>query len=168
MLRKNKTQRRPPGGSRITESGISLRRCTAERKQKRMKEKIQKEFSEVKMYKCNYCGKLFKTDHKHNCKFFPRHKNCFSCRHFIYVREAGIEYCMPFVESGDTWLEEREIKIVECEKRINATIDQLKTFGWSLNCSEWEMAEDYRGKDSFLAKVRQHEFENMKGVWDDE
>lgn len=32
----------------------------------------------VVRYECKWCGKLFKTPNRHNCRFDPRHHNCLS------------------------------------------------------------------------------------------
>ena len=30
-------------------------------------------------YQCEYCKKLFATPDRHNCKYNPLHKNCYTC-----------------------------------------------------------------------------------------
>lgn len=39
------------------------------------------EYETETMYCCVWCGKLFKIDRLHKCKFTPKMRNCFSCAH---------------------------------------------------------------------------------------
>lgn len=48
------------------------------------------EYEKVTMYQCIWCGKLFKTDRLHKCKFSPKMRNCFSCRHCRGVDEITV------------------------------------------------------------------------------
>ena len=36
---------------------------------------------ELKMWECQYCKKLFRTETRHDCKYDPDNKNCFTCEH---------------------------------------------------------------------------------------
>ena len=36
---------------------------------------------EVVRYQCEFCGKDFRTPNKHQCKYDPSLKNCYTCKH---------------------------------------------------------------------------------------
>lgn len=41
---------------------------------------------QIVAFKCEYCKKVFKT-RRHDCKFDPDKKNCFSCEHYTGTLE---------------------------------------------------------------------------------
>jgi len=52
-------------------------------------------------YKCEYCDKEFRTPNRHQCKYDPKFKNCYTCKHnhgfekdidFIYQDRSGVDY----------------------------------------------------------------------------
>jgi len=58
---------------------------------------------QVTMYKCELCNKYFKTKNRHKCKYDPKLKNCFSCKHNKDFYEETIErYHSEYTESYNT------------------------------------------------------------------
>jgi len=39
-----------------------------------------KNMKELKVWECQHCKQLFKTENRHDCKKDPEKKNCFSCK----------------------------------------------------------------------------------------
>lgn len=71
------------------------------------------EYEKVTMYQCIWCGKLFKTDRLHKCKFSPKMCNCFSCRHCRGVDEITVR---PFDNETRDSNELERLKI-HCRQR---------------------------------------------------
>lgn len=83
---------------------------------------------EVKRYNCEFCKKDFKTPDKHKCKFDPKLKNCFTCKHFVEweTNFGGDDYSF-----GLEW-------DLNCVKELEYTLADVKQDGYNLQCKEWE------------------------------
>ncbi len=126
------------------------------------------DFKAITMYQCSYCGKIFKTDHRHHCKFNPAGRNCFSCRYFDKITEVTHtdvmpEYDLPFGGDEDdddtlkpgetfTWTE-HVICCGKCPDR-QVSLQTLSARQWQLACPDWEMQEGFTGKDSYVEMLR--------------
>lgn len=94
----------------------------------------------VVVYECPHCKKLFKTFDRHNCKFNPKLKNCFSCKH---SKGWTNEY-----EQRDSYgrLEIYEPPIIDCniedcdEER---DIETLKAISYDMRCFYYEEGNYY-------------------------
>lgn len=63
---------------------------------------------QVTMYQCEYCKKYFKTPDKHRCKYDPKFKNCFSCKHnkgfdSDYINSEYTKEVFPICDKGWEW-----------------------------------------------------------------
>ena len=84
---------------------------------------------EVTRYQCQFCKKDFKTPNKHHCKFNPKLKNCFTCRH-LKGWEEGDEYPSDYY---------REPNYPNCAVGCDGwDIDVIKGCNYNMQCSEWE------------------------------
>lgn len=106
-------------------------------------------FTKIDMYKCNYCGRIFKTDNRHKCKFLPELRNCYSCKHCI-----GIE-CYDH-NNGDAALDEDFKKKVICECGIDINLRKLSQIRYALNCNSWTCLDHYEGKDTYINALWSH------------
>lgn len=112
------------------------------------------DMKQVVRYECKWCGRLFKTQNRHNCRFNPKHHNCLSCR-----------YCGKFDKhEEDYW--NVIVKGFRCEHDGTEVGEgSLNDFPYALSvdgsgCPDWKQMEGYVGTRSFAE--RQREFE-MKG-----
>lgn len=105
------------------------------------------EYEKVTMYQCTWCGKLFKTNRLHKCKFPPKMRNCFSCRHCKGVNEITV---FPFDnETTDVELICGIGKLLECAVPVREMAERH----WKLACPKWQQLDDYKGKDSYMYHI---------------
>ena len=97
-------------------------------------------FRRIDMYQCTWCGKIFRTNDRHRCKFRPSYENCFSCEHCKGVTTTTVE--------GDTY----PYKVMACAVKDGVPIPELARKGWELHCPMWKLAEDYKGKETYVKK----------------
>ena len=114
------------------------------------------DFFTVQRYVCRFCGKEFKTAARHQCKFNPSFRNCFSCK-----RCTGIQW----IDAGGETISEQDAKEKEdigCSKvfscashmdQKNRSIIELSARNWKSDCPMYEMIPGYTGKDSFLRRM---------------
>lgn len=111
------------------------------------------EFEKISMYKCKWCGKIFRST-RHKCMFNPSMKNCFSCKYCKGFDSFEGQRADP--ESGWSWeLEPYRMFACELEKTINtdyADFDSLHDRKWIGNCPYYEIRDSYNGKQSY-AKI---------------
>ena len=102
------------------------------------------EYKSVTMYQCVWCGKLFKTDRLHKCKFAPKMRNCFSCTHCKDVEET----------TQRLFNEEIKNVVLVCGKegtsKNKVPVREIAEKHWKLNCANWQQIKDYAGKDSYM------------------
>ena len=79
---------------------------------------------QVIRYECEFCGKDFRTPKRHQCKYDPRFKNCYSCKHNkgFYKEDRGDGYGTDI--------------IAECDKDY-CDFNALEASG-DLQCAEYE------------------------------
>lgn len=106
---------------------------------------MDKHFTEIKMYQCNYCGKVFFTNRRHKCKYNPFCKNCFSCKHCVSIEVCNLENENAL---GDTCE-----KVIDCENGIYVKVQDLSRKRWNLNCESWICMDNYSGKDTYVENV---------------
>ena len=99
------------------------------------------DFIKIEMYKCRWCGKIFRTSFRHRCKFRPSFENCFSCANCTGVRFE--------TQEGDNYPN----KVMVCTVKDGASISEIARKNWELHCPMWKLAEDYSGKDSYVRKT---------------
>lgn len=108
---------------------------------------MAKAFKRVSRYLCKWCGKEFKTDHLHDCKFDPDKRNCLSCVHQIGSdkEEGDPVTCAPdmpyFVCDKD-----------ECDGSRFCDIATLGRNNWQGKCPFHEPVPGWRGKATFKAR----------------
>lgn len=114
-----------------------------------------KAFKRVIRYRCQWCGKEFKTDHLHDCKFDPDKRNCLSCIHQIG------SFCRD--EPGDGY-EERG-HYFQCEVLGKNTIEDTNKIEvlcldfWRGGCPFYESVPDWKGKETFRKRRQAQEGE---------
>lgn len=86
-------------------------------------------FITVARQECQWCGKLFKTT-RHECKFDPELRNCFSCIH-SHGQERS--------DNSD------EANLFRCDAGCDGYnhVDELISTGWKSACDKWEMIPGY-------------------------
>lgn len=103
-------------------------------------------FRQVVRFKCMWCGKVFKTDYLHKCKFDPDKRNCLSC-----VHQIGSDK-----ERGDPMYGEPDIPYFVCDKVDNGTefcdIDTIARNNWIGKCPDYEAIHGWKGKETFKAR----------------
>lgn len=90
-----------------------------------------KDLRPITMYKCQHCGKLFKTPDKHNCRRDPYKTNCYSCEHwghkfYWHDRDTGKDSCY-ICETCDRY---------KTSVAKNA-LTTMKESGWYLDCPDY-------------------------------
>lgn len=119
----------------------------------------QEEFTKVERYKCKWCGKEFITT-KHHCKFSPKRKNCFSCKHCKgFDKGHGV-----FYNHGSLGFEDYEERYFICDKDNDISLEWLWHFHWDSVCDDYETMDDYKGKSSYAKVLRKQELseQNIK------
>lgn len=105
------------------------------------------EYETVTMYRCVWCGKLFKTDRLHRCKFAPKMRNCFSCAHCNGVDKTTL---LPFYDDvKDVVLICGIAKLLKCANPVREMAEKH----WKMDCPKWQQLEDYQGKDSYMHRI---------------
>ena len=98
------------------------------------------DFKRIDMYQCTWCGKIFRTNDRHRCKFRPSFENCFSCANCTGVDAAARRI-------GDY-----PDKAMKCAVREDMPIRIIAGKNWELHCPLWKLAEDYKGKETYVEK----------------
>lgn len=109
-----------------------------------------KDFKKIEMYECQWCKKVFRSM-RHKCMFNPANLNCFSCKHCTGFETFEGQRADP--ETGFTWeLEPYKIFKCELEEMIDedyGDFDKLHDRNWKGNCPNYELRDDYKGKESY-------------------
>jgi len=108
------------------------------------------DFNKIQMYECVWCRKAFKSM-RHKCKFNPKLKNCFSCKHCTGFDEFEGQRADP--QTGWDW-EIPPYRYFECDleeatDKEYPNFDALYSHNWEGNCPYWEQRKDYKGKESY-------------------
>lgn len=120
------------------------------------------DFKELKMYQCTYCGKIFYTANRHQCKFKPDLRNCFSCMNCSGVIEktqeiaVNKEYFLFGEDEEDGEVKTYTYKYTECDCGGGQNIAELAKNKWELNCPQWREMPDYIGKKTYVRRVVWH------------
>ena len=101
-------------------------------------------FKRIDMYKCVWCGKLFRTTNRHHCKFRPSYENCFSCEYCTGVAKRARD-----VQDEDDYPD----KIMTCSVKEGVPIRVIAEKDWQLHCPKWKLAADYQGKQSYIRRT---------------
>lgn len=106
-----------------------------------------KAFKRVIRYRCQWCGKEFKTDHLHDCKFDPDKRNCLSCIH----------------QTGSDNETEDDKPYFVCDTVDGASrfcdIDTIARNNWNGECPDYEAVPDWKGKETFRKRRQAQEGE---------
>lgn len=95
------------------------------------------QMKEVTRYECRFCKKDFKTPNKHQCKFRPELKNCFTCKHLKgwesdYLYDNYIKIPFPDCAEGcDGW-----------------DLEIIKGSEYDMQCEKWEKGKFDWSKES--------------------
>lgn len=93
---------------------------------------MSKDLRPITMYKCQHCGKLFKTPDKHSCRRDPDKTNCYSCKHW------GHQFYIYFETDYRSTCELEEA----CNKHETSYVEEayriMQESGWYLDCPNYE------------------------------
>lgn len=114
------------------------------------------DFETVTRYVCRFCSREFKTPTRHQCKYNPKFKNCFSCANSTEIHWID--------DTGRVIAEQEaaELNFIGCNKVFSCTcggdekmrsITKLSARQWNSDCRMWQTIPGYTGKDSFLRKM---------------
>lgn len=109
---------------------------------------MNENFQKVEMYKCCWCGKLFKTTTRHKCMFRPDKRNCFSCKHCVGFENFKGQYD----EYGRCELPPYQIFTCDLEEVVDSEypeLEKLRERNWEGNCPYYETRKGYKGKKSY-------------------
>ena len=96
------------------------------------------DFKVVAGFVCKFCREIFLSS-RHRCRYNPRYKGCYSCRHKQGTMDSVIEKEPDIFIGLDE--EEKEFmtgKSIICKKGINPLLDDVRSNGWNFQCTEWE------------------------------
>ncbi|MBR4444330.1 MAG: hypothetical protein IKS37_00345 [Solobacterium sp.] len=99
------------------------------------------DFIKIEMYQCAWCGKIYRTDQRHQCKFRPSFRNCFSCEHCRSIKVINPQ--------EGRYSEKR----IECEVRGDIPVLALSVKDWKWDCPEWQLISGYTGKNTYSSRV---------------
>lgn len=105
-------------------------------------------FQEVKMYKCIWCGKIFRST-RHKCMFDPQKRNCFSCKHCTgFAQDDGQydSYGRCELPPYKTFLCDKEESYVDIDY---TDFNRLHDKGFIGDCPYYKPKEGYRGKETY-------------------
>jgi len=90
---------------------------------------------EVVRYQCEFCGKDFRTPNKHQCKYDPSLKNCYTCKHCEgWAKEDLIGGVDVGVGIMDTTMYYPKCSI----DYADLSARELSCSGYDLNCPGYE------------------------------
>lgn len=96
---------------------------------------------EVTRYECQYCKKDFKTPNRHECKFNPVLKNCFTCK-YLKCWDDGEDYSEGYDYN-------REPNFPNCVAGVDGwDIENIKQCGYNMQCDKWEEGKYDWSKES--------------------
>lgn len=107
------------------------------------------DFTKLTRYRCRWCGKLFATDKKHDCKFHPDKRNCLSCKRCSGVEDGEIEGVNGHYIPAKRFI---------CDVDALGDADEmyLVTFShdnWKGFCDEYDPLPDYTGSKSYSDNI---------------
>lgn len=93
----------------------------------------------INVYECQHCKKLFRTATRHKCKFNPKLRNCFSCKHHGGWAGWAVE--------ADLSTREIELgfghNIPICKVDMDGwDIENIKSVDYNMQCKAWEGCKD--------------------------
>lgn len=83
-------------------------------------------------YECQFCKKDFKTPDRHECKFNPTLKNCFTCKHLRdwLENEDNGSYGYDYYRGPN---------YPDCEAKVYEwDIELIKQHNYDMQCDKWE------------------------------
>ncbi len=81
------------------------------------------------VYECQYCKKLYRTPNRHQCKFRPELKNCFTCKNGgDWNREVEGDGYSSDVYANCHYSEEWGLRLI-------------KDVGYNMQCEGWQAKE---------------------------
>lgn len=101
-----------------------------------------RKMTKVTRFKCEWCGKEFHTQDRHDCKFDPDKRNCLSCKHVrgsFDVRDSEGNYVFFKCAKMDG---------EECD--LTNDISVLHADHWKGDCPNYDVADEYKGKATFV------------------
>lgn len=110
---------------------------------------MSRKFTRVVRYRCEWCGREFRTDRLHDCKFDPDKRNCLSCRHQIGdfdVRED--DGCGHF--HRESFFQCDALGAGYCDF-VNSVAD-LCGMDWRGRCDSYELVDGWAGVETFKAR----------------
>ena len=97
---------------------------------------------QVIMYECEFCKKHFKTPNRHVCKYDPKLKNCFTCKH-----NKG------FNEENEEW-EYGTYKTIYADCALDMNDLDVRNTPRNMQCFEYEYCGG-KWHENVYAKIRQ-------------
>lgn len=119
------------------------------------------DFTEVKMYQCKWCKKLFKTNTRHSCKWNPSKQNCLTCKHCI-----GFEKYQDYDETCYGTIRIDSSYFV-CDLGYDGDGDRnyirdLARDHWETKCCDYETVECDNFKLHYAEKLSEYEQAKIK------
>ncbi len=99
---------------------------------------------EVIRYECEYCGKDFKTPDRHQCKYDPKLKNCYTCKHnygfeedidFVYQDRSGVDFHGQERNGSYYVLCAKDIELLDVDGYTRLHAGNVKGY---IDCDEYE------------------------------
>jgi len=93
---------------------------------------------EIKAYKCEFCGKVFMTPDRHDCKYNPEKRNCFTCGNNRKIN-GNIFNTDCFKEYDSNGFEYKYIYsncIIDGYDDYGE-LNEMASMNWDLRCGEW-------------------------------
>jgi hypothetical protein len=88
------------------------------------------------VYKCQHCEKLFRTPDRHQCKFRPELRNCFTCKHLKGWLESkdGVDVGIGILPDPN---------YPNCAAEVTGwDIVSIRQVGYNMQCEDWEAQND--------------------------
>lgn len=119
---------------------------------------MAREMEQVIRYKCKWCGREFRTNRLHCCKFDPDAKNCMSCKHIGCHHKGFIEFGESFPPSFEC-----DITGTHNEGGLNDYPYCVATdVNRTTKCDNWEIMDNYKGVKTFVEHMRKVEDKNLE------
>lgn len=106
--------------------------------------------TKVDRYRCEWCGKEFRTPDRHRCKWDADAHNCLSCKHrgeYVAGESATFDpFTLGVVDEGKA----ARFKCPYYDGGGGNDFDCGATSPNGNGCEHWQLVEGYRGKRSFV------------------
>ncbi len=103
------------------------------------------------MQKCEWCGKIFHTT-RHECKFDPDKKNCFSCKNFLGIgwdSDFGWDARTEYADCNQYGTD----RFDELGLEDTTDLEAIKKCRYNMQCPLHELMEGYEGKKTLKERT---------------